>query len=71
MEMYHKLKVKMFADGITQADLAAEMGVSKTFISHRFTKVVKWDLDTVYAVCDVLNIPYEEIPTYFPKGATA
>jgi DNA-binding Xre family transcriptional regulator len=71
MDMYHKLKVKMFADGITQADLAAEMGVSKTFISHRFTKVVKWDLDTVYAVCDVLNIPYEEIPTYFPKGATA
>lgn len=67
--MYHKLKVKMFADGITQADLAAEMGVSKTFISHRFTKVVKWDLDTVYAVCDALNIPYEEIPTYFPKGA--
>lgn len=69
--MYHKLKVKMFADGITQADLAMQMGVSKTFISHRFTKVVKWDLDTVYAVCDVLNIPYEEIPTYFPKGATA
>lgn len=67
--MYHKLKVKMFADGITQADLAKEMGVSKTFISHRFTKNVKWDLDTVYEVCDVLGIPYEEISSYFPKGA--
>ena len=65
--MYHKLKVKMFADGVTQGDLAKAMGVSKTFISHRFTKVVKWDLDTVYEVCDVLGIPYNEISSYWPK----
>ena len=63
---FHKLTVKIFEKGITQADLARSFGVSQTSVTRRFNGTIPWDLDWVYFVCDMLGIPYIEIPLYFP-----
>lgn len=69
MRPYHRLKCKMFEQECRQEDLASELGVSRTFISRRMNGKDQWELDVVYKVCDLLEIPYTEIYTYFPKGA--
>ena len=69
MRLYHRLKCKMFEQEVTQEDMAKEMGVSRTFVSRRMNGKDQWELDVVYKVCDMLEIPYTEIYTYFPKGA--
>lgn len=68
MRPYHKLKCRMFEKEQTQADIAKEMGVSMTFISRRLTGKAQWELETVYKVCDILEIPYTEISVYWPKS---
>ena len=65
-EPFHKLTVKMLDECVTQADLAKTFGVSQTSVTRRFNGTIPWDLDWVYIVCDMLGIPYIEIPLYFP-----
>lgn len=67
MRPYHKLKCRMYEQEVTQTDLAQEMGVSITYISRRMTGKDQWELDVVYKVCDLLEIPYTEIAAYWPK----
>lgn len=67
MRPYHKLKCRMYEKEITQLGMANEMNVSQTFLSRRMTGNAQWELDTVYKVCDILEIPYTEIAIYWPK----
>ena len=73
--LFHKLTVKMLDEGVTQADLVKQFGVSATSVTRRFNGSLPWELDWVYTTCDLLGVPYEEIPTYFPptivKGSAA
>lgn len=73
--LFHKLTVKMLDEGVTQADLAKTFGVSQTAVTRRFNGKNQWELDWVYTTCDMLGIPYIEIPLYFPpkivKGSVA
>lgn len=63
---YHKLKCKMFELGISQRELAEKMNVGIAYISRRFTDKTPWELETVYAICKILEIPYTEIWSYWP-----
>ena len=69
MRPHRWLKCRMFEYEMTQEDIAKELGVSRTFISRRMTGKDQWELDVVYKVCDLLEIPYTEICKFFPKGA--
>ena len=72
---FHKLTVKMLDEGVTQADLAKAFGTSTASVSRRFSGSLPWDLDWVYTTCDLLGVPYIDIPFYFPpkivKGSAA
>lgn len=68
MKTYHKLKCRMFERGVTQHDIAAEIGVTQAWVNRRFTNRTPWSLQDVYAVCDILAIPYSEIGSYWPKS---
>jgi len=62
-----KLKAAfMFAD-IDYDFLSAKLGRSKDYICERVSGRVPWDIWEVYLLCDLLSIPYSEIPVYFPK----
>jgi hypothetical protein len=30
-----------------------------------------WNIEEIYTLCDMLDIPYVEIPDYFPRGGKA
>ncbi len=62
-----KLKAAiMFAD-LDQRYLAEKMGRCENYISERMTGQKPWDIWEIYQLCDLLKIPYGDIPEYFPK----
>ena len=65
---FKKLKGRMREYQLTQEELAKKLGKSKTFISNRFVGLFPFDMDTVYSICDLLEIPYSAIYLFFPQG---
>lgn len=62
-----KLKAAfMFAD-VDYDYLVTKLGRSKSYICDRVTGRVPWTIWEVYFLCDLLGIPYSDIPEYFPK----
>ena len=61
-----KLRAEMWATEFSHRDLAAAIERSDGYVSARMTGKLPWDLDDVYRICSLLDIPYDEIPTYFP-----
>ena len=68
MIRYKQLKTAMFSNDVTWEDLAKEIGKSKSYVSHRSTGKMPFDMNEVYKICDFINIPYEEIPRFFPPN---
>jgi len=64
--MFKKLKTLMFASDIRQADLCRMIGVSQTYLTSRMTGKNPFSLSDVYAICEALEIPHNEIVEYFP-----
>lgn len=69
--MFKKLKTVMYANDIDQKMLSGVIGKSQTYVTRRITGRAPFDMDEVYTICDYLQIPYEKIPEYFPKGGQA
>lgn len=65
--MFRKLRTEMFANDVTQAELSEVLGVSQSYMTHRMTGRYAFTMEDVYKICDYLHIPYDEIPTYFPR----
>ena len=58
----------MFEKEITQTYLCEMLKVSPTYLTSRMTGKKAFELDVVYKICDKLQIPYSEIPIFFPPN---
>jgi transcriptional regulator with XRE-family HTH domain len=61
------LKKHLYAKEIEQKELCKVLGRSQTYITQRMTEKRPWSIDEVYTICDIANIPPEEICKYFPR----
>lgn len=66
MYKYRKLKSRILEASYTQGEIAENLGMSMSYMSKRFVGKEAFALSHVYAICDMLEIPYSEIPEYFP-----
>jgi hypothetical protein len=65
---FRKLKGLMFEMDIDQAYLCKHLGKSHTYVTPRMMGRMPWSMDDAYTICDLLEIPYDQMPIYFPRG---
>lgn len=68
MKPYAKLRGKMAEMEVTGEALANFLNRSAAYVSSRLSKNISWSIDEVYKILDFLEIPMEEIFTYFPPN---
>ena len=61
------LKGRMAERGIFAANISAQLGRERTYACKKVKEPWRFQLSEVYIICDILEIPYEEIPKYFPR----
>jgi transcriptional regulator with XRE-family HTH domain len=66
--VFRKLKALMFESDIDQKYLCKKLGKSQNYVTPRMMGRQPWSMEDVYIICDLLKIPYEQIPVYFPRG---
>lgn len=64
--MFRKLKGKLSEHSMKQFQLAEVLELSPASVSNRMSGRNPFNIDEIYKICDVLQIPYEQIPIYFP-----
>lgn len=62
---YAKLRGRMIEMGVTQADIAEALGVSKQAVSKKFTGSCGFSQKDILKICDLLDITIEEIGSFF------
>lgn len=67
IKRFLKLRGRIEEMGADRKWLAKQLDVCPTYFSQRMTGKLPWSMDDVYRLCDVLRIPTEEIPVYFPR----
>jgi len=65
--MYLKLRGRMKELDVDQEYLAQRINLCRASLSSRMTGRIQWQANEMYAVMDVLSIPYCELHEYFPK----
>lgn len=68
MKPYAKLRGKMAEMDINSVALANYLGRSSAYISARLTHKYAWNIDEVYKILELLEIPKEQIAEYFPPN---
>ena len=63
----HALRTLLKEREIQSKDLIRLLGHGSKYLSDRMLERVPWSLSDVYILCDCLDIPWEEIPVYFPR----
>lgn len=53
---------------LTQEDIAEYLGTSLSYVNIRFRGERAFTIEDIYTLCEKMDIPYEQIPYYFPKG---
>ena len=66
---YSTLRGALMESGMTQHDLAHELGMSPSSLSNRFTGKVPWTTQEAYSVLQVLNRTDSELHVYFPPDS--
>ncbi len=66
--MFKKLKTIMFANDVDQKRLQKELDRSQTYITARMMGRKPWSIEEIYKLCDLLEISYEQISVFFPRG---
>lgn len=61
-----KLRGKLYVMEMGHGELGEALNRSSGYISLRMTGKMAWDMDDVYKICDLLQIPLNEIADYFP-----
>ena len=67
----HKLRARMMETDVEREDCVKAIGCSTGYWSARMMERRYFDLGEVYTLCDLLKIPYEQIPEYFPRLKSA
>ncbi len=65
---FKELRKLMYAEGIDQKYLARCLGRGATYVSMRMRGVAPWDMFDVYRLCELFELPAEQISFYFPKS---
>jgi len=65
---FNMIRAKLVEYDMTAAELATRIGIHEATMSARMTGREQWRLDEMYAVMDLLRIPHDKLPEYFPKG---
>lgn len=68
MKPYAKLRGKMAEMDVKCMALAHYIGRTANYVSKRFNNKGSWDIEEVYEIMTLLQIPHEEIFTYFPPN---
>lgn len=68
MRPYSKLRGRMAEVDITGEALAHYLGRCDNYVSARFNNKGCWSMDDAYKIMELLEIPFEEIITYFPPN---
>lgn len=66
--MFRKLRGRLAENELDQKYLETLLKRSHIYISDRMTGRRPWSMDDVYTICDLMNIPEDEISIYFPRG---
>ena len=66
--LYPELRAQMARMGYNSKELGEMIGAGPSGVSRRLSAKQDWFLEEVYAVCQALEIPLDEIYLYFPKG---
>ena len=66
-DTHFELRNRMYAMRATSNYLCEKLGRSVCYFSARLNGKKPWDLEDVYNLCDILRIPYDEIPKFFPR----
>ena len=62
---YSKLLGRMRECGFTQETLADAIGKTKGTLNAKLNNQYNFTQSEIVAICNVLNIPFKEIPQYF------
>lgn len=68
MKPFAKLRGKIAEMGYNLSAVANYLNRSRSYVSNRMMHAADWKIDEAYKVLDLLEIPYEEIFTYFPPN---
>lgn len=63
---YMRLRGLMAANGDTGADIARELKLGQTTLSHRMMGHEPWRVDEMYALMDRYRMPHSELHLVFP-----
>ena len=61
-----ELRCRMMRRHVDQIMLATAIGKSPTYVCSRINGRQPWTMTDVYKICDILHIPYSDIPFVFP-----
>lgn len=68
---FKALRDELFRIECSQEELAIGIKRSVPYVSLRMNGHKPWDMDDVYRIIGFLQIPPEQMHTYFPKGGIA
>lgn len=63
---YRKLRGLMYENQVLQQDIAVAINRDKRYVSDRMTGKRPFNMEDVYHICNLLEIPYDMIHIYFP-----
>ena len=66
-----KLRGALIAADIDERYLARKLLRGTSYISQRMMGKKPWPMDEAYAIMDMLRIPHDQLPIYFPKGGVS
>lgn len=70
-KLYKTLRKALFCADITQEYLAKQLGCCPDTITNMLHNKTPWRLTYCYKVLEMLNVPYTELPKYFPPNGIA
>lgn len=72
-KLYRKLRARMWEMDIDQSYLSAHIDRSRAYVSDRFVgrNQKQFNLEDIYKIAEVLQIPEDEILSYFPRRGEA
>ena len=65
---FFRVRQQMFALGVSQEDIAEEIGRSLSYVSSRMCGKAQFDLADIYGIMDVLQIAPENMAEFFPRN---
>lgn len=65
---YSNLKDRLASRGMTQSDLARDLGISERFLGKKLESGLPFRIEHIKSICAKLNIRHTDISKYFFDG---